>query len=168
MIEIRHERPQNTEHFSNLLAFYREILPICRDLQLSPLLTGSLAVFAYTRNQSLPVNDLDLACAESAFPRLTHALAIQGITTAEKSWHVLQAHRDHLKIEFDSLEFWFADVPTAHDTLIIDGCPFNLLCLSSLQELYRRGLNDVAQQNDASSRAKYASIATKYALLCAI
>src|SRR3954464_10853003 len=111
MIVIQNERPQNSEHFSRLLAFYRDIVPVCQNLHIPPLLTGSLAVFAYTRNQSLRVNDLDLACPDLVFPRFRDALTAQGLAVEVKAWHVLQVRRDGLKVEFDSLEHWFAGVP---------------------------------------------------------
>jgi len=168
MIEIRNERPHNSEHFSRLLAFYRDIVPVCHDLHITPLLSGSLAVFAYTRNQMMRVNDLDLACSESAFPRLGDALAAQGMAFEVKAWHVLQVRRDGVKVEFDSIEYWFAGVPTDSDTLIIDECAFNVVGLSSLRELYRCGLGGGARRRDAASRAKYAAIAEKYALLRAV
>ena len=165
MIVIRNELPENHAHVARLLAFYQDILPICHDLHTAPLLTGSLAVFAYTRNPSMSVNDIDLACSAVAFPRLGGALAARGIASEEKEWHVLQVRRDGLKVEFDALEHWFAGVPTGTDTLIIGQCAFNLINLSSLRELYRRGLAAVARQGDAASRAKHANIAAKYALL---
>lgn len=168
MITITNERPQNTAHCSNLLALYHEILPVCQSLRLTPLLTGSLAVFGYTRNQLLRVNDIDLACPESAFPRLSDALAAHGMKSEVKDWHVLQVRRGELKIEFDSLEYWFAGVSTDYDTLVIDDYVFNIVTLSSLQELYRRGLVELARQRDADKRAKYTAIAEKYALLCAV
>jgi hypothetical protein len=168
MIEIRNERPQNSEYFSRLLAFYQDIIPGCQDLRITPLLTGSLAVFAYTRNQMMQVNDIDLACSELAFPRLSYALAAQGLEFEVKAWHVLQVRKDDLKVEFDSLEHWFAGVSTDYDTLIIDECVFNVVRLSSLQELYRRGLEALACEGDEVNQAKYAAIAEKYALLCAV
>ena len=82
-----------------------------------------------------------------------------------KAWRVLQVREGDLKVEFDSIEHWFAGVPTDCDTLIIDGCVFNVVGLSSRRELYRRGLEEVARRRDGADRAKYAAIAEKYALL---
>ena len=168
MIVLKDERPQNREHVSRLLGFYRKITPVCDGLQITPLLTGSLAVFGYTRSQTMSVNDIDLACPEAAFPPLSAALAEHGLETRVKAWHVLQVHAADLKIEFDSLEYWFAGVPTDYDPLIIDDCVFNVVRLSGLRELYRRGLEQTAQQRDAVGRAKHAAIAETYALLCAL
>lgn len=168
MIAIRDERPRNGAHCARLLALYRDILPVCQDLHITPLLAGSLAVFAYTRSQRLRINDIDLACSETAFPRLGRALAVRGLASEVKTWHVLQVRQADLKVEFDSIEHWFAGVPTDCDTLVIGECIFNVVGLSSLREMYRRGLEAVARRRDTASRAKYASIAEKYALLCAV
>lgn len=168
MIEIRNERPQNSKHFSRLLAFGQEVVGICNDLDISPLLTGSLAVFGYTRNQMMNVNDIDLACSEVEFPRLSRVLPAQGIAYEVRAWHVLQAGKDGLKVEFDAMEHWMADVPTDCETLTIDGYAFNVVSLSSLRELYRRGLEALARQSDEVSQVKYAAIAEKYALLCSV
>ena len=42
---------ENREHFSRLLAFCKEVLAICSDLGITPVLSGSLAVFGYTQSQ---------------------------------------------------------------------------------------------------------------------
>ena len=114
------------------------------------------------------VNDIDLACPESAFPRLGRALAARGMGPEAKAWRVLQVREGDLKVEFDSIEHWFAGVPTDCDTLVIDGCVFNVVGLSSLRELYRRGLEEVARRRDGADRAKHAALAEKYALLRAV
>jgi hypothetical protein len=168
MIVPEDERPQNRGHFSRLLAFYRELTPVCDGLRITPLLTGSVAVFGYTRDRTLRVNDIDLACPEAAFPPLSAALAGLGMEVRVTAWHVLQVRKAGLKVEFDALEHWLAGVPTDHDTLVIDGCVFNVVRVSSLKELYRRGLEATARQRDVVSRAKHAAIAEKYALLCAV
>jgi len=166
MIEIRDARPENKEHFSRLLRFCKEVIAICNNLNIAPVLNGSLAVFGYTQSQAMRVNDIDLACSELEFPRLSRALDAEGIAHEVKAWHVLQARRDNLKVEFDSMEYWMSDLPEDYDTLMIGGCAFKVVGLSSLRELYRRGLEATAGQSDEVSRAKYLALAEKYEALC--
>ena len=78
MIVLEDERPQHRDHFVGLLELYKEITPVCAGLRMTPLLTGSLAVFGYTRNRAIRVNDIDLACSGSAFPGLSAGLADVG------------------------------------------------------------------------------------------
>ena len=160
MIVIQNERPKNREHFSRLLEFCKEVIAICSDLGIAPVLGGSLAVFGYTQNQAMTVNDIDLACSELDFPRLCRALGAQGITCELKEWRVLQAHKDDLKVEFDSIEYWMAGLPQDYDTLMIGGYTLQVVGLSSLRELYRLGLEATAGQSD--ERAKHLAIAEKY------
>lgn len=168
MIILGREHPQNQEHWVELHTFAREIIAICAELAIVPVLTGSLAVFAYTR-QAMRVNDIDLACSEADFPRLRAALTAQGIHTTLKAWHVLQAWRGAHKVEFDAWEYWMTDLPTTEaNTLVIDGLMVSMVSLSNLQELYRRGLVATASQEDAIKRAKHAAIEEKYKALCAI
>ena len=44
VIEIRNSHPKNGKHFSRLLKFCREVLAICAELDITPVLTGSLAL----------------------------------------------------------------------------------------------------------------------------
>ena len=57
MITVRDERPDNEEHFARLLEFCREVVAIWRDLDIEPVLNGSLAAFGYTQNQTMKVID---------------------------------------------------------------------------------------------------------------
>lgn len=168
MIEFGHQRPQNSEHCSRLLAFCQEVVAVCNELGITPVLSGSLAVFAYTQSPAISVNDIDLACSELDFPRLSRALAAKGFRYELKTWHVLQVHSGDLKVEFDSIERWLRDLPQAYETLIIGECTFQVVALSSLKELYRRGLAGTATQSDENNRAKYLAIAKKYELLCLV
>lgn len=61
------------------------------------------------------------------------------------------------------------DLPTTEaNTLVIDGLMVSMVSLSTLQELYRRGLVATAEQEDAINRAKHAAIREKYKVLCAL
>lgn len=166
MIEIRTEDLKNGEHVRRLLEFCREILDVCSDVGLTPVLSGSLSVLAYTQAQGMSINDIDLACSEQQFARLGRALDSKGIAHQVREWHVLQARRDDLKVEFDSIEFWMADLPQDYDTLVVDGIRFTVVSLSSLRELYRRGLEATA--GDEAEAAKHRAIASKYEALCSV
>lgn len=165
MIAVQTNGLPNREHLSRLLDFYEEILAVCRHQVIMPVLSGSLAVFGYTGSQNMAINDIDLACSELAFPSLMQALEVRGLACTLKEWRVLQARRDELKIEFDSLEYWLKGLPPEYETLVVDGHIFTVVSFSSLKELYRRGVEATADQGDG---AKYAAIMRKYEALCSI
>lgn len=168
MIEIRSERPKNREHFERLLEFGKQVVAICGELGVEPVLSGSLAVFGYTKNQRLVVNDLDLACPEASFARLVNAFDANGIAHELKDWHVLQVTEHDLKVDFDSMEYWMTDLPATYETMLIGDLSFKVIGLPGLQELYRRGLEANAGKNDRASQTKYSRLHEKYEYLVAL
>ncbi|HWV35087.1 MAG TPA: hypothetical protein VNZ55_05595 [Thermomicrobiales bacterium] len=160
MIDVQ-QTPANADHFNRLLAFARDVLDCCAALGVHPVLSASLALFAYTRNPDLEVHDVDLSCPESHFPRLQESLRARGIDCTVTTWHVLQARRDDLKIEFDATEHWMRDIPARYERASIAGVPFTLVSLASLRELYRRGFVATADADDPATRAKHHAICAK-------
>jgi len=116
----------------------------------------------------MAVHDVDLACSEREFPRLGRALRAKGIVHELRPWHVLQARKHNLKVEFASMEHWMVDLPEGCDTVMIGGCVFKMVSLPGLRELYRRGLEATACQDDEGNRAKHVAIAKKYTALCSL
>jgi hypothetical protein len=70
--------PKNKGKYTRPAIFAREILDICKDLNITPVLDGTLAVFAYTRNPDIDVNDIDLSCPEAEFPKIINAWRREG------------------------------------------------------------------------------------------
>lgn len=164
MIEIL-VTPPNAEHFARLITFAREVLEVCDQIGVKPVLDGSLAVFAYTADPSLEVHDIDFSCPEALFPRLQQALESIGIDCRVRPWHVLQARRGDLKIEFGATEHWNRDIPDRHETLQVGDVQFCMVGIAGLRELYRRGLVDTARQDDDSDRKKHRAYTEKLRLL---
>ena len=157
--------PKNTDRFLRLIEFCKEVLDICGDLGLSPILNGSLAVLAYTKDGNMIVNDVDLACSEKEFPKIISALEERSIRYKLKEWHVLQIWKDDLKVELDSVEYWYKDLSTVGETLQIDEHRINMLSLKNLKELYQRGMKDTANKMEENERRKYGALKEKYEAL---
>jgi len=161
--------PRNRQKYSRLIDFSREIIEICEGLGVDLILDGSLAVFAYTKNQEIDVNDIDLACPEAAFPRITAALEARGTSYRLREWHVLQVLKDDLRVELGSIEYWYHGLPTECETLQIGGRFIKLLGLGSLKALYKRGLDNTSVNLDeGNNRLKNKSYRVKYDALYAI
>lgn len=154
--------PRNKEKFVRLIEFFKEVLDICGELNITPVLNGSLAVCAYTGNHEMDVNDVDLACSETEFPRIIHVLEERGIGYRLREWHVLQIFRNDMKVEFDSVEYWYKDLPTDRETLQVDNYPVNMLGLNSLMEFYRQGMKDKAEKNGENEKMKYEALKLKF------
>jgi hypothetical protein len=167
MITINHY-PKNKDRFIKLIEFCKEVLDICSSLDISPVLNGSLAIFAYTKNQDMNVDDVDLACSETDFPKIISALEERRISYRLKEWHVLQILRDGLKVDLDSLEYWYKDLPMDFETLQIENYEISILGLDSLKEFYRRGMEDRANKTDQDEKIKYEALKVKYEALCRV
>jgi hypothetical protein len=160
-------QPRNREYFARLLEFTRDILGVCESLQIEPVASGSLAVLLYTKDQGIEVHDIDLSCSESDFPRLLAALAGQGIAGSVTEWHVLQARRDDLKVEFDSREYWMKDLPERYVVAQVADLQIKVVNKGTLVELYRRGLEATADSGEAANPQKQESIRDKLTRLAA-
>jgi hypothetical protein len=164
MVVLNHF-PKDKDRFLRLIEFCKEVLNICNDLGISPILNGSLAVFAYTGSEDINVNDVDLACSETEFPRIIAALQERSISYKLKEWHLLQIWKDDLKVELDSIEYWYKDLSMVGETLQIDEYKLNMLNLNSLKESYGRGMRDTIDKTEENERRKYEALRAKYEAL---
>ena len=155
--------PKNKDKFVRLIEFFKKTLDICNDLNITPVLDGSLAVFAYTGNQEMNVNDVDLSCPEADFHRIIEALEQKGLNYKLREWHVLQVLQDDLKVDLGSAEYWLKNLQIDYETLQVDDYRIKMLGLNSLKEFYKRGMDDRATKAD--ERMKYEALKEKYELL---
>jgi len=160
MVVLNHF-PKDKDRFLRLIEFCKEVLKICNDLGISPILNGSLAVFAYTGSEDINVNDVDLACLETEFPKIITALQERSISYKLKEWHVLQILKDDLKVELDSIEYWYKDLSMVRETLQIGEYKINMLDLNSLKELYGRGMRDTIDKTEENERRKHEALRAK-------
>ena len=160
MVVLNHF-PKDKDRFLRLIEFCKEVLNICNDLGIAPILNGSLAVFAYTGSEDINVNDVDLACSETEFPKIITALQERSISYKLKEWHVLQIWKDDLKVELDSIEYWYKDLSMVGETLQIGEYKINMLNLNSLKELYGRGMRDTIDKTEENERRKYSALRAK-------
>ena len=82
-----------------------------------------------------------------------------------KPWHVLQVLKDDLKVDFDSLEFWMADMPEDYEVLVTDFFKVKVATLDYLRILYKRGLDETGKYSDEVNRGKYKALNHKYIIL---
>ena len=159
--------PKNKDKFIKLIDFFKEVLNICDKLNIPPVIDGSLAVFAYTNNQDMEINDIDLSVSEMEFPIIIKELEKRGISYKLREWHVLEVIKDDLKIGFGSSEYWAKGLPIDYETLQIDNYRVKMLSLTGLIELYRRAMDDRAKRinENINEKIKYMWLKDKYELL---
>jgi len=153
--------PKNKDKFVRLIKFFKEVLEICDEMNIVPVLNGSLAVFVFTKDQEMNVNDVDLFCSETEFPRIINALKERDIGYKLREWHVLQVLRDDLIVELDSVEYWYKDLPVECEILQVDNHRVSMLGLNSLIEFYRQGMKNRAEKTDKNEKIKYETLKLK-------
>lgn len=159
------EYPQNDDHVRRLIGLCRKVMTVCDELGIRPILGGSMAVFIYTFDRDLAVYDLDLSCSEECFPDLQKSLEARSMSTDVTEWRVLQVRDEDLKVEFDSQEKWMSGLDFTTKEADLYGLRMSVIDKSSLQELYRRGVDALAKENDPNEQTKSISLRVKYALL---
>jgi len=91
--------PKNKKKFLKLLDFADEILKICKKFKIIPMVYGSLAVFIYTKNKNLKINDIDFLIRENDIKKIISNLEKKKFKYKySKKWHVLQIFKNRLKI----------------------------------------------------------------------
>ena len=160
--------PRNVDHFKKLMSFAEDILALCDEINLAPILDGSLAVFAYTRDTCMEVRDVDLNCSESDFPRLQRALEALGTFCEITGWHVLQVRRDGLKVEFGATEHWMQGIAEDYEILKAEGIELVMVSISGLRELYMRGSIATQTGGDDADQAKHRRIEERLRALTAL
>lgn len=106
MITVK-THPANREQFNNLKVFCQKFLQICDHLQVVPIIYGSLAFFAYVKDKTIVINDLDFLVPEKFLKKIAKSLSAAKIQSEySPKWHSIEITDGDLKIEFDSREFW--------------------------------------------------------------
>jgi hypothetical protein len=157
--------PQNKDKVVKLIDFLARVLDVCKEIDVYPILDGGMAVFLYTQNPKIIVNDIDLSCSEKYFKKILKALVNKGFKAEIKEWHVLQIREDDLKIEFGDMDFWYPGVPVEVGKYIkIRGHKLGILRLDSLISFYRIGIKNLEKEKE-QKQAKYNALKAKYELL---
>jgi len=127
-------------------------------------LDGSLAVFLYTKNKDVVVNDIDLSYLEKDYPKIESALTKSGFNAKIQEWHVLQVRKDDLRVEFGDTDCWYPGVPIEYQGYLEVGeHKLKILKLDSLISFYEIGLKNL--KLDTEKQQKFSEVKKKYEML---
>lgn len=62
--------PVNKKHFEKLIPFAKEVISLCKENKINPIIYGSFAHFYYTKDNSLNINDIDFLILKKEFPKI--------------------------------------------------------------------------------------------------
>ncbi|MGM5481705.1 MAG: hypothetical protein ACQESE_04835 [Nanobdellota archaeon] len=131
--------PANEEYFKRLIEFSKEIFALCADHDIKYVVYGSFALFHYTRNTSLKVNDIDMMIEERDFPRLKTLVEKRGYS-AVISDDELHIRNGNLLIEVDSWNLGNEGLTGRIETNVVStyGMNITLVSLDTLELIYAK------------------------------
>lgn len=138
--------PANKVHFMRLIPFAQKIIAICREAGIRPVIYGSYAHFYHTRDEKMKVNDIDLWIPENKYPALLHLLTTSKIKYHYvPEWHTLIIKNGKLRVEVDSIDFWYRDLKKKPFEKVFDSCNFygvevQVITLKNLEKFYQVAL----------------------------
>jgi len=131
--------PKNKKKFIKLVKFSKLIIELCKKLKITPIAYGGLAVFIYTKNEKMNVNDIDFLAYENDIKKIIPILKNKKIKYKySKKWHVLQIFENNLKVEIDSIDFWQKNPNKRYKKFKINGLEIRVVNLKNLIKLYKR------------------------------
>ncbi|MBU0535519.1 MAG: hypothetical protein KKE20_01035, partial [Nanoarchaeota archaeon] len=111
-MESIYYHPQNKEYFSKLLSFVKELSEICKELNINPIVYGSVPYAFYTKDETININDIDILVPESSFVNLINKIKEnENLRYEETDYHSLKVFKDDAKITFDAIEEYYKDLP---------------------------------------------------------
>ena len=146
-------QPQNKEYFSKLLSFVKELFEVCKELNIKPIVYGSVASTFYTKDETISINDIDLLVPESSFVNLINKIKENNKLRYEQTdYHSLKVFKDDAKITFDAIEEYYKDLPHDFVEVKINDVSFTIVSLTALKEIYKRGKESIPVKRDQYSR----------------
>jgi hypothetical protein len=104
MLKIE-KSPKNKKHVEELLDFYEKIKLICHELNIQPIMYGSLIYFAFSRETKYKVNDLDIIIPLKDILKLKQYFEKFNFKIHFiEGWNSLQVFDGRLTIKFDPIE----------------------------------------------------------------
>lgn len=133
--------PRNKIKYVGLIKFFRNVISICEKSKIKLILYGSLAIFSYTKNKTMKINDIDFLVKEKDLEELISIFKLSKIKYKySRKWHVIQIFNNKLKIEFDSIDFWQKDLDLRTNKLKFKGFKTNVLNKKSLEKVYLKAI----------------------------
>ena len=148
MAKIVIKYPQNKESFKAVITFGKEVLAVLKKVGVQEIIVyGSLAYFAHTEDESLPVNDIDFLLDENYFEQLIPELEkLKDVRVDVKPYHSIELYKGDLEIDLDSIEH-FLD-PRSRESVAVEIERMNLEIVSKdvLADIYQEALDNMPNE----------------------
>ncbi len=130
---------KNVSHFRALLEFLQELFVVCEEINIRPIIYGSLAYAYYTWDEDIMINDVDILIPESAFPDIIKKIVQLDFSYEETNYHSLKIFKDWLKIAFDDMSHYLGE--TKFISTNFNWINMNIIPLMDLKICYEKWAN---------------------------
>lgn len=157
MVEMKKVRayPKNKSEYVRLLKFGEEIIQICKDVGVNPIVYGSLAYFAYTKDSKIKINDIDFLVPENSYKKIMKILDSKKIKyNWDPKWPILQVFKGKLLIELDPIDDWPKKVVKSSQEFEFNGLKLNVVSLDLIKKSYDLGLEKSSTPEKYVEKAK--------------
>jgi hypothetical protein len=140
--------PKNEKLFRELIPFSKKIISICNSARINPIIYGSFTQFYHTKDKTMTVNDIDLWIPEKKYPIIIQLLEENKINFKYyPKWHTLIIKKGKLKVEIDSLDYYYRDInkkpfPKNFDKINFYGAEIRIMRLNILEKFYEVALSE--------------------------
>jgi len=141
-------------NLNELKKFGKEIIKLCKRVGVLPILYGGLLHAHYRGDKSSEINDIDFYIGEKDFGRVIDLLKKEKIKyNYSKKYHNLQVLKNGLKVELDSLDYWYSGKKNFVQFNFED-LKIKALTLEELKGVYKRA-SEVSKDNPKGNLKKF-------------
>lgn len=141
--------PKNKEHFKKLVPFAQEIIKICRENKIDPIIYGSFSHFVHTKDKTMNVNDIDLIIPKKDLPKIANILKRKKFKSKYyPQYNTIIIEKGKLKVEIDDIGGGRKTISddklskNIFDKVDFYGVPVRIIRLNQLEEMYSYAYNN--------------------------
>jgi hypothetical protein len=129
--------PSNKSQYNKLLEFAREIVDICNEVEVNPIVYGSLAYFVYTKDKKVKINDIDFLIPKKFYNKIIKELEKRKIKyNWDPKWPILRVFKGKLLIELDPIDDWPKQVVRTSQEFSFNGLKLRVVSLDLIKKSY--------------------------------
>ena len=141
-----------------LLSFGKEIISICDENGITPILYGSYLYCYYTQDKKVVPHDIDFYVPKGFNEKMIKILKKRKIKYKYlKEWYCLMINKGDLKVDLDEIDFLYKG-PKDFKIFNFDGMNIKCLSLKGLISIYKRSMRLSNEPEKSRYKIKYEAL----------
>jgi hypothetical protein len=134
-----------------LLSFGMDIIGICRQIGIEPVVYGSLAYIVHT-DDKVEMNDIDMLVPENYFQEIIDGVKeIPGLTYKKTDYHSIILLKEEMKIEVDGIEHYAGKFGYSVIKKKVNGFELSVIDKNTLKKVYQEGYRTLPSKREGYS-----------------